>query len=189
MEVSAMKRSLLIVSLLILFLTAVGPGAAFAADEFLFRFERELQTRGYPDAERALIMTAAREQTWDGVQPEFAELAAYSLAVCARVRTEAQAREQMELVHHLGAMEREMKALGFTDREVARVAFGTARGVSEQLRARSGSDNTVGRGDLIRDRIRSELCAAGLEDQEAKIMERIRARVRLGSSNTGKGPH
>jgi hypothetical protein len=182
-----MKRTLIGVVLAAVLLGA-GSAGLFAEDEFLPRLERALLRLGFQERETAMIMTAARERDWEAADPDFAEMAALALTVGARVQTETQAREQVELVYNLAAMNREMQALGFTRREIARVALNAARDMAERFRERAETGNAAGRGEMIRDRIRAELCAEGLAAQELQITERIRERVQQnGSPEGGRG--
>ncbi|MBN2352537.1 MAG: hypothetical protein JXD23_08210 [Spirochaetales bacterium] len=168
---------------------ALSPGAPglYAADDFLPRLESALLQLGLQERETALIMTAARERNWQAADPEFAEMAALSLKVCERARSETQAREQVELIYNLAAMNREMRALGFTRREIARIALNASRDVAERLRLNAGDGAAAGQGDMIRDRIRARLCEEGLASQEARIMERIRERIRQNGPERGHG--
>jgi len=184
-----MKRMMRRIFLTVLLLTA-GASGLFAADDFLPRLERALLRLGFRERETSLLMTAAQERNWEAVEPDFADLAALSLTVCERVRTETQAREQVELMYNLAAMNGEMQAFGFTRREIARIALNASRDVATRLRLNAGAGNDVGRGDMIRDRIRAQLCEEGLAAQEAQIMERIRARVRQNAPpQRGHGLH
>ncbi|HEQ71755.1 MAG TPA: hypothetical protein ENN69_04635 [Spirochaetia bacterium] len=171
------------------FLLAAGQTTLAAEEDFLPRFEQELLRHGYSEQETLMIMNAAREWNWEDISPDFAQLAVTALQSQSRVSTQTHARLQVELVWHLAVMNKEMEAQGFTRREIARVSLNTSRGVAEQIRLRSRTNEDIasGSGDLIRERIRLELRDCTVHEQEAKIMERIRSRVRAGALGSDRG--
>lgn len=176
--------------LLIGALMVLGSVTLWADDDFLPKLEQELYQYGYTQQETRMIMTAAREHNWQDITGTIAPMCAAMLQLCDRVRNETQAQEQVELVLHMAIMQGEMKRLGFNDREIARIAFNATREVSQILRTRTNAETETGNGEMIRERIRLELKDAGLENQEARIMEHIRARVQTGqpASERGFGP-
>ncbi|MBN1523033.1 MAG: hypothetical protein JW904_01010 [Spirochaetales bacterium] len=158
---------------------------ALSAEEngFIFRLSRELKAYGWNDEETGKFVIASHLMNWNALENGDAEMVALALHYCKQKQLRLMAEEQVQLAYHLGAMGVEMEALGFKRRNITITALGVSEQVAEKLRDRKNADNETGTGDMIRERIRDELCKEGLEEQQEKIMERLTKRVREGAGS------
>jgi len=150
---------------------------------FLFRLSRELKAFGWTDEEISSFLFSAETMSWKGLENGDAEMVALSLHYCWQKQIRFQTSELVQLAYHLAVMGMEMEALGFRRRNITKTALRVSAEVAEQLRVRDKADNQNGTGELIRDRIREELCKEGLEEYQEKIMERLTKRVQEGKSS------
>jgi hypothetical protein len=155
------------------------PLAVFGQEQgFLERFKEELASKGLTTQEIAEIMLEAQNRNWEGIDNEFAEMAALTLQLCQRSRFEMSGQEKLELVYHLSAMGAELKALGFKEQHIARIAFNTTREYIDRLRLQDKERDLLRTQEMIRDRIHAELCSEGLQQQKEELMQRLQVRVR-----------
>jgi len=174
-------------------LTVLGPVNIHAQENgLLFRLQRELKTLGWNNEEVGEFMYAAQEMDWNGIENGDPEMVALALHYCRQNQVANQAQERVLLAYHLAAMGIEMEALGFTRRSITVTAIGVSREFGEALRTRANADNIDGKGDLVRERIRDQLCKEGLVENNERIMERLTYRVREGErsgNRHGAGVH
>jgi len=171
------KYKVLIIGMGLVLLLA--PFSLFSQEQaFLLRLQTELTAQGFSTQEIAQIMTEAQNMNWEDLDHEFAELAALSLKLCQRSRMRLHIQEQVELAYHLSAMGAEMKNLGFKAQHILRFALNTTRQYIDSLQLQNQDRDRLRTRDMIRERIRDELCKEGLTEQEEKLMQRLHVRVR-----------
>jgi hypothetical protein len=170
----------------IVVLILIGLSANLNAQEqgFLLSLKSELASQGLTQQEIVQIMTEAQNRNWQGLDDEFAELAALSLRLMKRSRLHMQTQEMVELAFHLAVLGDEMKSLGFKERHIARIALNATQEYMEQTQLQEEDRNQLKTQDRIRERIRDQLGKEGLTDQEEKLMQRIHVRVRNSRKQT-----
>ncbi|MBN2534875.1 MAG: hypothetical protein JXB88_18485 [Spirochaetales bacterium] len=168
--------------------------------EFLTQLKINLHTYGWLEEEIIPFMQAAQRMNWESVENNYADIVAYSLQYCKKCRMTTTSEEKTELAYHLAIAASEMKAIGFEEDVIVRVAVNTSREFVGALKQYRKKGNADGLGEMIRERIREQVCNEGTEAQRSLIMERIRNRTGTNSNQKekqgqqlhggeGHGPH
>lgn len=162
----------------------------YCADEgFLFKLKRSLNAYGWSEEEITPFMYAAQHMSWEPAESGYADVVAYSLHFCKQSGRETTSKEKAELAYELAIATSDMKAIGFEEEVIVRVAVNTSRefiGALHQYR-KEGSEDGIG--EMIRERIREQVNNEGTDAQQTKLMERIRNRVGSKSYQKGKQNH
>lgn len=185
-----MKRIKIVSSFFLCFIYVSLSIFLYSAEEgFLYQLKRNLNAYGWSKEEITPFMHAAQHMSWESVENGYADVVAYSLHYCKRSGTETTPEEKAELAYQLAIATSDMGAVGFDEDVIVRVAINTSRefvGALNQYR-KEGSEE--GLGEMIRERIREQVCNEGTEAQQAKIMERVRNRTGANANEKGKQNH
>jgi len=181
------KKGIIILSVLIfIFLLPT----SFAAEyEFLYKLQRNLQAYGWSEEEISAFMNAAEHLNWDLIENDYNDVVAYSLQYCKKTKQKTTAAEKAELAYELSAAVSDMKKIGFDDDTIVRVAVNTSREFVKALYQYRKHETEDGLGDMIRKRIREQVCREGTDTQKAKYSERIRNRAKINNQQIGKQFH
>ncbi|MBN2440474.1 MAG: hypothetical protein JXJ04_03995 [Spirochaetales bacterium] len=160
-----------------------------AAEEgYLYQLQLSLKSYGWPDEEISSVMNAAKNLNWEGIENDSCDVVAYSLQYCKRSGQETSPGEKAQIAYHLAITTSEMKALGFDEKLVVRVAIDSTREIVQSLQKYGKNDDAKGIGDMIRERIRDQVCKEGCTAQQDKLMERVQRRIKTGKKESGN-PH
>ena len=163
---------------------------AFAADNvFLSKLQRNLQAYGWSEEEISSFMNAARHLNWDLIENDTDDVVAYSLQYCRKTNQKTTASEKAQLAYELSVAAFEMKKIGFDEDAIVRVAVNTSREFVKTLNQYRKQVTEDGLGDVIRERIRQQVCQEGTDAQKTKFSERIRNRIKTNNQEIGKQMH
>jgi hypothetical protein len=184
-----MKKIKKVSTIMIYTLYLLLPFIAYSTGGFLFELKRDLIAYGWSEEEITPFMYAAEHMNWEAIENEYADVVAYSLQYCKNCGKKITSEEKAVLAYYLAIATSEMGAVGYEDDIIVRVAVNTSREIMGDLsryRRKEGKGNL---GEIIRGKIREQVCNEGTHAQQAKFMERIRNRIEAKSEKKGKQNH
>jgi hypothetical protein len=187
-----MKKNLIFLLLFLMCSILVTTEGLSREQEFLHELCLFLQAYGWEKEEIDLFMYAAQDMNWDDIETEHGEIVAYSLHYCQQHAGEINHMEKASIAHHLAITGSEMKALGFDENMINRVAVNAVRDIIHSLPQYRKKDGEKAMGDMIQQQIQEQLRGQGINEQQDQLMQGIRESIQQkkrekGNSQDGGG--
>jgi hypothetical protein len=161
--------------------------AAYAEEVgFLYQLKKNLHAYGWPEEEIAPLIEASRSMNWETMENGYADVIAYSLHYSKTRGNTMTPGEKAELTYQLAHAASNMKAAGYDEDVIVRVSVNTTREFMGTLPGYRKEGTTTDLGEMIRQRIREQICQEGTDTQKTNFLERIQQHGQGNPGGKGK---